>query len=364
MESLPFELMSGITENLNLRDAKNMYLSLTNDKFFINKESNDSTEGHIAALNERIDPRLFLKKLTSYPQELLDLMESYKCILTGECVLPFFFPNLDMSTNRWRIICPNNKGQGFIKKSKDIGMLWRITERSIQFLHTSYDLPFQTKGYIGFSRNFYGHYTTVELVDSYTESPLYILSALPTTLTPCFISGSIACHIKYFEIERNEILIRTKKLLEKDRNKIFGIDRSCKSCGLITNTRNYRVQSMLFNKLLAIRYTIIIGNHSREFSRDMILQALASNPAYIVHTTYDFTDIEEIADAFVADCTCSYKDGTELITKYKNMGLKLKEYDEDEIERRKINNVDSYIFKFREINDTRLVYLYNKKVLL
>lgn len=355
MNNIPFELMSGIAQNLNLHDAKNMYLSFTNGKYLTDKELQSVTDSRIPALSERIDPRIYLRGLTLYPQELLHLMEKYTCIIAGRCVLPFFFPNLNLPEDRWRIACPNEKWNEFMKDSIHLGMVWRrSTRRQLEHRRSCKYLP-DAVVYIGFSRNYKGKYVTVEIVDMYSETPLHVVVRSPTTITQCFISSSFACHMYYSEIAEGASTVWMKNI-EYSIPYELEIKDSCKSCKLLDNP-GYSDRMYIRSNLFTTRYKMCINEYPRELWRDTVLKVISSVPESSVRSIFHGSDAEEVADMYTTECICGYDDGTATIRENKKSGIKLREYTLDYVNNRTLTDDKSYMYKFDATKDNTFKHI-------
>lgn len=348
MDTLPFELASSIVENFNLRDAENAYIATTKDERTVNN-------GFINALKDRLSHQRYLRKLTAQPEKLLELMEKYTCILRGDCVLPYFFPNLGSTTGRWQIVCTQDNARNFMEESANIGMVWRSRSSPMRSYTQRQSLSCDSSIYIGFSRNFMGRYVTVEIIDTRDSTPLRSLMGIPTTISQCFIAGSFACHMYYSILEENTAILWNYNL-KKYMSFSPVYNESCNSCKILRNVDSTRFLHEIIDILLTIRYTVCLEAHTREEYKEALLQFMSSNKYYTTLSKNVDICLEELIDAFTSKCICNYKDGTEIIYTLKNYNLKLElsgSHSDDNY--RSITDDKSFVYEFDAVRNNALL---------
>lgn len=360
MDTPPFELSATAIKSLNLRDAENIYET-------INKYKTSADVENIYALKERLSPQIFLRRLTSHPELLMKLMKLCGCVVSGECVVPYFFPNIQLSGNTWQIICNDNStmrvsensgetyeeydADVFMRESKRIGMLWRNRYNGMK--RDSVYEHYNANVYIGFSRNYNGDYVKVELVES-PYTPLHSIVPMPATVVQCFISSDMACHMYYSEVESGNTTLWVKNIddtvqLSKLLHNPAFEKRACTSCYKLLRYLSIYSEGT-FDIAIHLRHIITAINGTMEEKRyilSQLVQHTLENERYFYYIVIaGYMTVDDVVNKLLTECTCGYDTGISDILYYKSLGLNTRLYSSCHINERNIDDEHSYIHKF------------------
>lgn len=348
---LPVELMLSIIDDLNLRDAETMYESLSDTE-------KNGILGDI--LRKRIDPCVYLSKLTNRPQALLDILEKHSCIIGGRCVLPYFFPNINLPEERWRIHCPNNGSSNLMKDLRNIGMIWRDTSRSIishrsiedSNLRAYLQLPEGVKLHVGFSMNGRNTYTLLEIVEMYDETPIHGIIRSLTSATQCYIASSFACHMYYTEVENKHATTWANRLGKDITVYRLIYDESCPSCSVVLSRNRTRSVYLNLVHTRCVKYAL---NISDDEIHKKIVETFDTNPEITRSLNISNSDI---ARAYITECKCDYNVDFRYIKACVDFGLKIDVYhiNRNPTTRSMDDNI-SYIYKFRPLEINSLEHI-------
>lgn len=353
---LPAELSLSIVETLNLRDAECMYSALP-------KGLHSSRLGIM--LQDRMDPCVYLRKLTHRPKEFLGILDKYTSIIGGRCVLPYFFPNVNFPEERWRIYCPEDNTKELIKDLNSIGMVWRDATRPIvrRARYGNADdicaqqLPSGVNVCVGFSMNSCDEYTTVEIVEMYDVTPLHGIISSFTTATQCYIASSFACHMHYSEIDTGHATVWFERLLSGvsvcciKKAKQY---TSCKSCGVVLANRSVPMYSLVRN-LVMLRCKKCISSVSDSVVYERVLSMINDT-----HSTTQYHDVSvsALTAAYLADCTCDYNTSVKYVKACVDSGLLIGMYDDTRSAGpRYMDDEGAYTYAFGTIEGSTLKYI-------
>lgn len=294
MDTLPFELTTAIAQNLNLKDAENAYKGL---KSKVPEGSNDL---FVAALEERLDPCTYLRDLTAKPQELLEIMEKNKCIIYGSRTVPYFFPNINPPAENWRIACADGNASSFMKDTASIGMIWRSEANPL--LRYGGMPKVYAQVHVGFSINAKGRYVIVELADTFYRTPLYVVMREMTTISQCFISYPISCHLYYKAVTSNENIVwRCNLFVGLEYSQLEA--QHCNVCG----TLNVLFQGEDDIDYLMNHFMVDIVTMAAAYGTD--IQNAVMNRKTVVTWLCNIynVDVSKLFNIILTDCNCSYK---------------------------------------------------------
>lgn len=341
MDTLPFELTTAIAQNLNLKDAENAYKGL---KSKVPEGSNDL---FVAALEERLDPCMYLRDLTAKPRELLEIMERNKCIIYGNRTVSYFFPNINLPTENWRIACADSNAFSFMEDSASIGMVWRSEANPL--LRHDGKIRVYAKIHIGFSINAKGQYVIVELVDLYSRTPLHAVMREMTTISQCFISYPASCHLYYTAVTSNmNITWRCNLFAGLEYSQLEA--QHCETCRTIKTV----FQGEDDIEYLMNHFMVDIATMATSYGTDIQNVKLNKETATgWLSSIYD-VNVAKLLDMILTDCNCNYKRNIREINAYIKHNIKFIEgyhlKSDTTANLRYIDDEYTYVYRNVEIN--------------